>query len=96
MNPTWTLSVVRRSERSRTSDTSTPGAKNPVQVTVIRWVRLHVGVGDVMSKLVAFQLLQPALELDQPMRLVCQEGHMAQLIPDLANHKLDVVLSDPM
>jgi LysR family transcriptional activator of nhaA len=55
---------------------------------------LRVGVRDVMSKLVAFQLLQPALSIDPPLRLVCREGNMADLIADLAIHKLDIVLSD--
>ncbi len=59
-----------------------------------RPLELRVGVRDVMSKLVAFQLLQPALRLKQPIRVVCQEGAMEQLIPELAIHKLDVVLSD--
>jgi LysR family transcriptional activator of nhaA len=59
-----------------------------------RPLELRVGVRDVMSKLVAFQLLQPALELDPPVRLVCHEGDMVQLISALAIHKLDVVLSD--
>jgi LysR family transcriptional activator of nhaA len=59
-----------------------------------RPLELRVGVRDVMSKLVAFQLLQPALELEQPVRLTCREGDMVQLISDLAIHKLDVVLSD--
>ncbi len=35
---------------------------------------LRVGIRDVMPKLVAFRLLQPALELDVPVRLVCQGG----------------------
>lgn len=59
-----------------------------------RPMELRVGIHEVMPKLVAFQLLQPALELTPPIRLVCQEGDMAQLIADLAIHKLDVVLSD--
>lgn len=59
-----------------------------------RPMELRVGVRDVMPKLVAFRLLKPALELEQPVRLVCQEGEMSQLISDLAIHKLDVVLSD--
>jgi LysR family transcriptional activator of nhaA len=57
-------------------------------------MELRVGIRDVMPKLVAYQLLQPALEIDQSIRLVCEEGDMAQLISDLAIHKLDVVLSD--
>ncbi len=59
-----------------------------------RPLELRVGIREVMPKLVAFQLLQPALQLDQPVRLVCQEGDMSELIADLAIHKLDVVLSD--
>lgn len=59
-----------------------------------RPMELRVGVRDVMPKLVAYQLLKPALELEQPVRLVCREGEMSQLISDLAIHKLDVVLSD--
>lgn len=59
-----------------------------------RPLELRVGIRDVMPKLVAFRLLKPALELEQPVRLVCQEGEMSQLISDLAIHKLDVVLSD--
>lgn len=59
-----------------------------------RPVELRVGVRDVMPKMVAYQLLKPALEVEESVRLVCQEGEMAQLISDLAIHKLDVVLSD--
>ncbi len=59
-----------------------------------RPLELRVGIREVMPKLVAYQLLQPALELSQPVRLVCQEGDMSELIADLAIHKLDVVLTD--
>ncbi len=59
-----------------------------------RPMELRVGIREVMPKLVAFQLLQPALELEQPIRLVCEEGDMGELIADLAIHKLDVVLTD--
>ena len=57
-------------------------------------LELRVGIRDVMPKLVAYQLLQPALSKDESMRLVCHEGKMADLVADLAIHKLDVVLSD--
>ena len=59
-----------------------------------RPLELRVGIREVMPKLVAYQLIQPALQLEQPVRLVCQEGDMAELIADLAIHKLDVVLTD--
>jgi LysR family transcriptional activator of nhaA len=57
-------------------------------------MELRVGVRDVMPKLVAFQLIQPALSIAPPIRLICREGNMADLIADLAIHKLDIVLSD--
>ncbi len=59
-----------------------------------RPLELRVGIREVMPKLVAYQLLQPALALSEPIRLVCQEGEMAELIADLAINKLDVVLTD--
>ena len=55
---------------------------------------LRVGIRDAMPKLVAFRLLQPALEMKEPVRLVCQEAEMPQLVADLAIHKLDVILTD--
>ncbi|MCR9291490.1 MAG: LysR family transcriptional regulator [bacterium] len=54
----------------------------------------RVGVRDVMPKLVAFQMLQAAFESPEPLRVICHEGEMSQLVADLAVHKLDVVLSD--
>lgn len=59
-----------------------------------RPIELRVGIRDVMPKLVAYQLLQPAMVKDPSMRLICHEGKMGDLIADLAIHKLDVVLSD--
>lgn len=55
---------------------------------------LRVGVADVMAKLMAFQLLLPALEGEEPVRLVCREDHPRRLFAALATHELDLVLSD--
>jgi len=57
-------------------------------------VRLHVGIADVVPKLVVRRLLEPALAQKPPVRLVCHEGTHAQLLADLALHKLHVVLAD--
>jgi LysR family transcriptional activator of nhaA len=54
----------------------------------------RVGVKDVMPKMVAYRLLEPALKLETPMRLVCHEGALEDLISELSIHRLDVVLSD--
>ena len=56
--------------------------------------RLTVGVADVMPKLVAYQLIEPALRLQDTYRIVCREGTNAELLPALAVHDLDVVLTD--
>ena len=57
-------------------------------------VLFTVGVVDSIPKLVAYRMLQPVLELDSPVRLVCHEGKLEQLLGELALHRLDMVLSD--
>ena len=57
-------------------------------------LRLVVGVADVVPKLVAHHLIEPALHLEEPVRVVCHEGTPERLLADLAVHRLDVVLSD--
>ena len=56
-------------------------------------VRLTVGIADGLPKLVVQRLLQPVLGTPG-LRLVCHEGEMADLLADLAMHRMDVVLSD--
>ena len=56
--------------------------------------RLVVGVADVVPKLIARALLLPALQLAEPVRLVCREDKPERLLAALALHELDVVLSD--
>jgi LysR family transcriptional activator of nhaA len=62
--------------------------------SIARHATLRVGVRDVMPKLVAYSLLRPALSLSNPVRLICTEGKMSELVADLLDHKLDLVLSD--
>lgn len=54
----------------------------------------RVGVADAVPKSIAYQLLSPALALEQPMRLICQEDTLERLFAELAIHKLDLVISD--
>lgn len=56
-------------------------------------LRLQVGVADVVPKVVAERLLQPALDVG-PLRIICREGPLPQLLASLALHELDVVLAD--
>jgi len=59
-----------------------------------RPLRLSVGLVDIIPKPVARQLLEPALHLPQPVRLVCREDKSDRLLADLAARRTDVVLSD--
>ncbi|HEX9265078.1 MAG TPA: transcriptional activator NhaR [Candidatus Binatia bacterium] len=59
-----------------------------------RLARLTVGVADVMPKLVAYQLIEPALRLTDSHRIVCREGTNKELLSALAVHDIDVVLTD--
>lgn len=55
---------------------------------------LSVGVANVLPKLVVHRILQPALELSEPVQMMCREGQPDQLFSDLAMHELDMVLAD--
>jgi LysR family transcriptional regulator, transcriptional activator of nhaA len=59
-----------------------------------RPLRLVVGVTEVLPKLVAYRLLEPALRGPDPVRLICWEGKLDGLLAELAVHRLDVVLAD--
>jgi LysR family transcriptional activator of nhaA len=53
-----------------------------------------VGVVDAVPKMIAYRLLEPALRLREPVRIVCREGKLEALLAELAVHKLDIVLAD--
>lgn len=55
---------------------------------------LNIGIVNSIAKLVAYQVLEPALRMPEQIRLVCWEGDLEKLLADLAVHRLDVVLSD--
>lgn len=59
-----------------------------------RPMRLVVGVADVLPKLITYRLLEPALKLPEPIRVVCREDKPDRLLAELATHELDLVLTD--
>jgi LysR family transcriptional activator of nhaA len=63
------------------------GAEPPV-------LEFRVGVADSVAKSVAYQLLEPALKLPDPVRMLCSEGKLDDLLGALALHRLDLVISD--
>jgi len=56
--------------------------------------RLAIGIVDVLPKMIAHWLIEPALQLRERVRIDCREGSADQLVAQLATHELDVVLSD--
>jgi len=53
-----------------------------------------VGVADVVPKSIAYRLLAPALQLPEPVRIVCREGSIDSLLAELAVHRVDLVIAD--
>jgi len=54
----------------------------------------RVGVADSVAKSVVYRLLEPALSVAEPVRLICSEGKFPDLLAQLALHRLDLVMAD--
>nr|WP_315227481.1 transcriptional activator NhaR [uncultured Limnohabitans sp.] len=54
----------------------------------------RVGVADSVAKSVAYRLLEPAMSISQPVRLIGSEGKFPDLLAQLALHRLDLVIAD--
>ena len=59
-----------------------------------RPMRLIVGVADVVTKLVAQRLIEPALHLAEPVQVVCREASPEGLLDALARHTVDLLVTD--
>ena len=57
-------------------------------------LEFRVGIEDAVAKTVAYRLLEPALNLDQPVRLICTEGRFNDLMAQLALNRMDLVIAD--
>jgi LysR family transcriptional regulator, transcriptional activator of nhaA len=51
-------------------------------------------VADSFPKLMTQQILQPVFAMAQSVHVICREGKVADLLGQLAAHRLDVVLAD--
>jgi LysR family transcriptional activator of nhaA len=59
-----------------------------------RPLRLCAGISDSIPKLIAYRILQPVLAMPEQVQLICNEDSPERLLSELAEHRLDVVLSD--
>jgi LysR family transcriptional activator of nhaA len=55
---------------------------------------LIIGLADVLPKIIAHKLIEPARRLPEPVHIICREGRPEMLVAQLALHNLDIVLSD--
>jgi len=53
-----------------------------------------VGIADVIPKSITYHLLAPAMQLAEPIRIICREGPLKSLLAELAVHRLDLVIAD--
>lgn len=54
----------------------------------------RVGVVDALPKSIAHRILQPALTMPEPIRMVCREAGLDDLLAELTLHRIDLVLAD--
>ncbi|WP_394757761.1 LysR family transcriptional regulator, partial [Rhodoferax sp.] len=59
-----------------------------------RVLDFRVGVADSVAKSVVYRLLEPALSVKEPVKLICSEGKFPDLLAQLALHRLDLVIAD--
>ncbi len=59
-----------------------------------RVLDFSVGVADSVAKSVAYRLLEPALAVAMPVRMICVEGKFPDLLAQLALQRLDLVIAD--
>lgn len=53
-----------------------------------------VGIADSVAKSVVQRVIAPAMQLAEPVRLICREGRLTWLLAELAIHRLDMVIAD--
>jgi len=54
----------------------------------------RVGIAGSVPKSVAYRVVEPALRLAEPVRLVCREDRLEPLLAEMAVHHLDLVIAD--
>ncbi len=54
----------------------------------------NVGVAMVVPKLIAYRVLEPVMDMQENVKLICQEAPLVDLLAGLSVHKLDLVLAD--
>lgn len=54
----------------------------------------RIGITDSVAKSLAYHVIAPVLQLDNSIRLFCNEGKLANLLSELSVNQLDLVIAD--
>ena len=54
----------------------------------------RIGIADSVPKSLAYRVVEPALHMEEAVRLFCKEGRYVSLLADLSVHRLDMVIAD--
>ena len=65
--------------------------RNEVSRTVLPF---RIGIADSVPKSLTYRVVEPALHMEEAVRLVCKEGRLVSLLADLSVHRLDMVIAD--
>jgi LysR family transcriptional activator of nhaA len=63
--------------------------ESPGQMT-----RVKIGVAMIVPKLLAYRVLEPVLQMGEPVNLICHEAPLVDLLADMSVHQLDAVISE--
>jgi LysR family transcriptional activator of nhaA len=54
----------------------------------------RIGIADSVPKSLTYRVVEPALRMEESVRLFCKEGRLMALLADLSVHRLDMVIAD--
>jgi len=54
----------------------------------------RIGIADSVPKSLTYRVVEPALHMQEAVRLICKEGRLVSLLADLSVHRLDMVIAD--
>ena len=54
----------------------------------------RIGIADSVPKSLTYRVVEPALHMEEAVRLFCKEGRLVSLLAELSVHRLDMVIAD--
>ena len=67
---------------------------NAVAMGTGKSLRFNVGMTDSLSKLISFEILEPAFHFSRPTHVITRQGELAVLVNQMQSHRLDMILAD--